>query len=572
MRRRILCLGLSMLMVIGVMLTGCDSEGNENVRDENKNATTVTLLTSKGEGTTDEAIELVEKAINVITENKLNTHVELIMCDKDEIEDTVLSRVNEISDKLQKGETLAADEVNTEEEDKVIVDEETGRKSTQYPDVKPTQFDIVLINGIDTYHKYMTTPVYYQGDTVTGLLAEFTPSVLISQYLNASLLTTAQDTTQIQGDSANVYAIPNNRDFGQYTYLIINKELADRYGYDPNELAMHQLDDGDAAGFTTSVEMLYDYLSDVHTGDPNMRLVEGMPAPEGMHYTIGSDLPFGRSHFVLSGVHTTTMLEAPPANIFSSNTVKGYYRLMAQLNQWGQLPTSDQVDFSRDFAAAYLRGNATDLTKVDTDKYYVVVTNPPIKDNAAVYGSMYGVTKYSVNAERAAEVLELFNTNREFRNLMYYGIQNVHYMIDDHGEYVRLNDQWNMDIYDTGNLYLLERSKELGDYYYAMSENSWEAGKTLNRDAIDSLVLGFTYDSTPEVEAALDVLRTKMAEWDDMLIHYSGGDINTVIAGVKDELDFMPQFELITDNSSESNSVLSQYRKWYEVLNPGQGG
>ena len=91
-------------------------------------------------------------------------------------------------------------------------------------------------------------------------------------------------------------------------------------------------------------------------------------------------------------------------------------------------------------------------------------------------------------------------------------------------------------------------------------------------DAIDSLVLGFTYDSTPEVEAALDVLRTKMAEWDDMLIHYSGGDINTVIAGVKDELDFMPQFELITDNSSESNSVLSQYRKWYEVLNPGQGG
>lgn len=569
MKKRLLCLGLSMLMLVGAVFTGCDQE-NTNEAAENKNATTVTLAMTKGEGTTDEACQLIEDAVNVITEAKLNTHVEITFYEKDELKDGIISKISQISDLLESGGELAAEGVDEDATDEIIVDEETGRETTLYPEVSDTQYDIVLINGIEQYHEYLNTEIFIDGDVETGILAPISPSILITQYINDKLLSTAQDADLRNAGMGQVYAIPNNRDFGTYTYLILNKAMVDRFGYDPKELAARAVE-GSAAGFASSTESILPYLSQVREADPSMKLVAGMPDIETMHYTLGRDVPIGRSQFLLYGNKMTTLLEAAPINAYATSAVKSYYKVLWQLRQWGQPVSSEEVDFSETFAAAYVKGNATTIADVDTDKYYVVVTEAPAKTNDTVYNSMYGVTKYSINAERATEVLELFNTNREFRNLMYYGIKDVHYMVDDKGEYVKLNNDWNADIYDSGNLYLLERSKDLGEYYYAMSANSWKAGKDLNRDAVDGLLLGFSFTSSPALDAAIESLRTKNAAWHKSLVEYSGDNIDLELSNVKTAVDLSDEFKLITDQEAESNSVYIQYRKWYTSVVPSKG-
>lgn len=125
MKKRFLCLGLCLVMLLGVMLAGCstdteDTSPSDGTTTVNRNAMTVTIAMSKGEGTTDEAAQKVEDAINVITESKLNTHVELYLYEKDELKDAIVKKVNEIGNLLENGENLAAEEVDEEKEDIVI--------------------------------------------------------------------------------------------------------------------------------------------------------------------------------------------------------------------------------------------------------------------------------------------------------------------------------------------------------------------------------------------------------------------------------------------------------------------
>ena len=74
MKKRLLCLVLGLLMLLPMVLTGCSDDDADMVYEDIR---TLTLYTIKEEGTTDEAIAVVEAAINDITESKFNTHIEL---------------------------------------------------------------------------------------------------------------------------------------------------------------------------------------------------------------------------------------------------------------------------------------------------------------------------------------------------------------------------------------------------------------------------------------------------------------------------------------------------------------
>ncbi|MCI8589784.1 MAG: hypothetical protein HFE77_03635 [Clostridiales bacterium] len=566
MRKKLSCLCLCVALMLGVVLTGCGTN-DENATSssdgatQNQNATTVTIAMSKGEGTTDEAAQLVEDAINAITENKLNTHVELYLYEKSELKQAIMNRVGEISHLLENGEDLAANNVDKDAEDVVVVDKESGRKETQYPEVANTQFDIILINGIDDYYDYLNMSIYLDGANETGLLKPITPSSLIRQYVNATLLTTAQDKMLRDSGSGSVYAIPNNRDFGEYTYLVLNKSLCDRLGYNPDELTSREVE-GTSSGFVASLNSLSNYLNDVHNSDPNMTLLANVPNIDTIFYTFDASIPVGRSQYFGAGQETSTLLEAPPNNLYGSDAYKAYYNVMTQLGSWGQRPTAQTADLSGDFAAAYVKGNATTIKDIDPNKYYVRVCDVPVKSNEYVYSSMFGVTKYSINAERAAAVIELFNTNARFRNLMYYGVENVHYTVEENGDYLKISNDWNMDLYDTGNLYLLERSVGLGDYYYALSENKWQAGKDLNRDSVTGLLLGFHYEADEAMRREIESLRTKAAQWNSEILN---GSMTT--AQVKDAMDADSSFMKIVDSEDEK-SIYSQYRTWYATMVP----
>ena len=94
---------------------------------------------------------------------------------------------------------------------------EFGITEIKYPDVKENQVDIFYLSG---YDKYME---YYNKEYLSSLSEELsTSSKKLNTYISSSLL----NGVQIEG---GVYAIPNNVPIGEYTYMMIDKELFDMY-------------------------------------------------------------------------------------------------------------------------------------------------------------------------------------------------------------------------------------------------------------------------------------------------------------------------------------------------------
>ena len=88
-KKRILSLLLAVLMTCSVLIfSSCGEE--EEVNDNYIYPKTVTLYSIRGEGTTDEAIALVEKALNAISKPKYKTAVKLVFYTEEEY-DAVLS-------------------------------------------------------------------------------------------------------------------------------------------------------------------------------------------------------------------------------------------------------------------------------------------------------------------------------------------------------------------------------------------------------------------------------------------------------------------------------------------------
>ncbi len=258
MKKRLICLTMSILMLLACVLTGCSGtdktdEGEESTVDNS--AKTITMWVVTSDETTEEAKKLVNEEFTKITKSKFKTNVVIKFCTEDEYYEKLEGAINASQAKIlleeeaskalrqylraHKGEKsvdeLTKDfyienpqyaefqEVEEEEdEDAPVTEEETvvnefGITEIKYPDEKENQVDIFYLSG---YNKYME---YYNAEWLSLLGEELsTSSKKLTDYISTSLLSGVQ----IEG---GVYAIPNNVAIGEYTYMMIDKALFDTY-------------------------------------------------------------------------------------------------------------------------------------------------------------------------------------------------------------------------------------------------------------------------------------------------------------------------------------------------------
>ena len=261
MNKKLLCLTLSILMLLTCVLAACgkktstDEEGGEEVVDNS--AKTIVMWVVTEDETDPEAAELVNQAFTKITKAKFKTNVVIKFCTEDEyyakLEEAIMTAEEDVRMaeeaatelrrylKAHKGEKsteqltkdfyeenpkyakYAEVEEETEEgEEPVTTEEETilnefGIAEIKYPDPKPNQVDIFYLSG---YDRYMT---FYENEWLASLSEELaTSSKKLNDYISTSLL----NGVQIEG---GVYAIPNNVEIGEYTYMMIDKQLFDDY-------------------------------------------------------------------------------------------------------------------------------------------------------------------------------------------------------------------------------------------------------------------------------------------------------------------------------------------------------
>ncbi len=260
MNKKLVCLTLSILMLLTCVFASCtpqtstEEDGGDTV---DNSAKTITMWVVTEDETTDEAKEAVNEAFAKITKAKFKTNVIIQFCTEDEYYEKLEGAIEAAQHlieleaqcakelrqyiKAHKGEgkdnaTLTAEfyaahpeyqqfqqaEEEEDDEDAPETEEETvvnefGITEIKYPDPKENQVDIFYLSG---YDKYME---YYEKEYLSSLSEELsTSSKKLNTYISSSLL----NGVQIEG---GVYAIPNNVPIGEYTYMMIDKELFDTY-------------------------------------------------------------------------------------------------------------------------------------------------------------------------------------------------------------------------------------------------------------------------------------------------------------------------------------------------------
>ncbi|NIK77870.1 ABC-type glycerol-3-phosphate transport system substrate-binding protein [Paenibacillus castaneae] len=151
-------------------------------------------------------------------------------------------------------------------------------------------------------------------------------------------------------------------------------------------------------------------------------------------------------------------------------------------------------------------GGPLSETTWSKDRGYKVVSNPvtpSIVTTESVRGGIMSVNANTKHPIECIKFLNLLNTDPEIRNLFNYGIEGVHYTLDEHGQAAPIpgKDSHGDPIpdgpasyagvqYTQGNWFILKTMG--GDYPEPL--NKWDQFRKYNAEVIKSTVLGFTPD------------------------------------------------------------------------------
>lgn len=549
MNKRIFCLILAVLMLSSFLFTGCGMFGGDedkNIGDEitteaSAYAETLSMYVVSAAPVSEETAKLVEEAFNRITKVEFKTQVKLHFATYDEYYD-VIEKVEEeniayaeLREKAEKAlkdakkaakaegvetdeawfdkfyeshpeyapfretEELTGDDTTAEQTEMVTIegiDNSYTLSQIKYPDEKPHQIDILWIDSYDRYLQYIKEEKIERLDTeLSG------SSKKLNEYINGELLTWAKWVT------GGTYGIPNNVILGEYTYLMVNKELAQKYSYNPDEL--------------NTLEKCADFLADIKKYEPEVAPVLGELYPTNTYFW-NIDTATGKidsSKFSILASTMTNRTHDPSLKgtniILACNNVFKNPEFTAQIKCIQKYKDAGYIcdeNTNTEYAVRVIKGNA-DLNAVYGDEYSLNVLEYPRVSYEDVFSNMFAVSAYTRDLGRSMQIITYLNTNKALRNILQYGVEGVHYKIDeDSGKLVRLNHDYMMDIKTTGNVFIAYPEED-------MELDVWEWGKKQNLDAKPYLSLGFDFSdrlAVPEGEDETEYTLLNTADVDSI--------------------------------------------------------
>ena len=250
-------------MVLGVF-TACSAD--ETTDEENTTLLTLTMLVVTEEKvnysdaeyaalsesekvTVDKRIEqynAVEEEINQITKAKFKTQLDIVYCTEDEYYDTLETKLTNTEElvALKKAATTEYKRFSRTEKRNGVTDpvalyelfvakypdhapyidapvvetEEEEEDIELYPEATPDQVDILFIGSYDKYMEYVDKAWLSAIDSQlkSGVAKKLT------SYVYPAFLSAAKTDT-------GYYAVPNNTIVGEYTALLVNKAICDKY-------------------------------------------------------------------------------------------------------------------------------------------------------------------------------------------------------------------------------------------------------------------------------------------------------------------------------------------------------
>lgn len=488
MKKRLLSLFLGMVMLLGVFLVSCSSKTdedaiNEIVNSASEDSISLVLMMPKEEGTTDEAAKAVSDALSEITKSKYKINLVVRYVSEDEYYEKLeanLAKMQECVDNDEYWYEIDEDNEDETRAEETVLDE-YGIPTTKYPVAADFQADVFYFGGYERYLEYINNGWLY------GMKAQLTgEAMLITDYVSPLLL---------EGIKVNTvpYAIPNNHTIGQYTYMLINKEVADKYYYSSSLADFQNVTSLTVARFLADCKV--EGLVPVNgTMDDYLLMLANywnISPTDPYTYTqafslVGEYIKDIHAQSITDGIQQFTKLLSSSEYVSALRTVEEFY-------------LADYFGKGTNYGITFVTGDASLPDTLDHDKYYSVVVRYPVANNEDVYTNLLGVSNMSQSPSRAMRIVTLLNTDAEFRNLLQYGIQNVNYELTEDGLVHRLNNEYMMDIAKTGNMFLAYPDVENG---YAA--DAWEYGKKQNQEAVLSKTVGFTFKANLAEDEKID--------------------------------------------------------------------
>jgi len=513
MKKRLLCLLMCLIMVMSVVLTGCSEKTDEEATDDIKDKASEAAMTLRMWVVCEEEIHpdnqlKVTEAINAITTSKFKTKLVIEFLTEDvyraKLDDAIAKfaltqeayKPEEVPEEDVEGDGATEGEVEGEGE---AVEQETITDATEvndlgmtvikYPEVLANQVDILYIAGEDMYVDYIEKGWLAQLDTELQV-----SSKKLKEYISGTLLAAAKV-------GGKTYAIPNNRTIGEYKYMLLNKELMQKY-------KQHAYwEEGMIDGFYN--ENLYSFLNLVYKFENDVLPIDStydecLKLLAHYWYIDSEDFSVDLNKFSVFGYYYDNL-----ADLNRGSVALGFDSLFAnedfadgflKLNEFRLKDYfRTENDTRSQVAVKFMTGDANILTKgeyvEDGVAYYPVVVGYPTASSEDIYGNMFGVCSYSVSVSRSMEIVTYLNTNSNFRNLLQYGVEDLHYSVietPDGTEVVKRNEdplfKYMMNIYATGNTFIA-----YPDPKENMSPDIWESGKIQNRSSLVDPLLGFDF-------------------------------------------------------------------------------
>lgn len=395
-------------------------------------------------------------------------------------------------------------------EDDVYKKNDLGISELVFPEAGENQLDIVYISGYDMYMRYIENGWIVPLNTYIS-----TTGKKLTYNISETLLSGVK----VNGE---IYAIPNNVQMGEYTYMLVDRELAEKYKhtYESFENLV------DCSVFVNDViENHKDVLPIDATFDECMDLFV-------WYWNIDVELDeYGSNRYVINKDSKFSILGkfySDPSKVGRGSIELGFNSLLADKEYRDTLLClkkyaldgcyREENDPRKDPAISFKTGtysmmrdafynaNGQKKDEEDTDygvytdengkEYYLYVAKYPKADEYSLYGNMYAVSANTKNTQACMEVITLINTDSEVRNLLQYGIkqgeqldgQTPNYTIDEvTGELKRLNNLYMMDIEKTGNCFIAYPEEGLPADY-------WEDAKAQNNDALIDPLAGFDFN------------------------------------------------------------------------------
>lgn len=530
MNKKLIALALCILTLLALCLTSCDDGSEEDVANSKVTLTMLVVsedqvyytdaelakLSAEEKARVEETkaqYDAVAEQLNKVTKAKYNTALEVYYYTEAQYYDALETKMMNTEEKVdQQATATKAYKALAREQKKLGVTDEVelyhlfeerypellkyiavpaalAEKNDEedldedaYPEVDVDQVDILFVGSYDKYIEYIDAGWLSKLNDQLNSTAKKLTSYVYPAFLDAVKV------------NKNYYAVPNNTVIGEYTSLLVNKAMCDKYSDITQITSLATA--LDLIEVVAEYEKDYDPVwADSYDGLTNVHYWSVDYTEETVNGRIVREFSVDPTKFSVLGA----MYRPNFTSMTSDPLMFSFGNLMSDEVYIEQLLALKTIEFNgyrgeagseKDFAVGVIKGSGEDIAQYE-DEYYNIILEYPVASENDLFGSMFAVSSYTSNLTRAMEIITYLNTDADFRNLFQYGVKGVNYELDENDCATRTEENlYNMDIYKTGNIFVAYPDADIGMTYQTL-----ENAKKQDLEVVTNPTMGFTVTS-----------------------------------------------------------------------------